>query len=77
MATPADVEWKPPYCSNYADGVKCPKCGEDWCVRVREKETYFDGDCCEAYCAECHADLEVQVSVGVTFSEAEEAEGEW
>ena len=70
----ADVEWEPPYCANDADEVKCPKCGEDGCVRVREKETYFDGSCCEAYCAECHADLEVQVSVDVTFSDAEVAE---
>jgi len=31
-------DWKPPYCANDADEVKCPKCGEDGCVRVREKE---------------------------------------
>jgi hypothetical protein len=67
-------DWKPPFCANDADEVKCPKCGEDGCVRVREKETYFDGDCCEAYCAECHAELEVQVSVDVTFSDAEVCE---
>lgn len=67
-------DWKPPYCANDADELKCPNCGEDGCVRVREKEVYFAGDCCEAYCAECHTDLEVQVNVAVTFSDAEVVE---
>ena len=63
------VDWKPPYCASDAEEVKCPKCGER--VRVREKDTYRDGDCCEAYCDECHANLEVQVSVEIHFSDAE------
>jgi hypothetical protein len=66
-------EWTPPFCANEIEDLKCPKCGEGY-VRVREKSTYFDGDTCEAYCAECHADIEVQVQVQVTFSDPEVVE---
>ncbi len=61
------IEWHPPYCANDA-GLDCPSCSAESSVRVREKETYFDGDCCDAYCAECHADLEVQVALEIVFS---------
>jgi hypothetical protein len=65
-----EVEWKPPYCANDENVMKCPFCGEE-SVNVRHKEVYLDTDCCEAYCAECHADLEVQVCVEITFSDPE------
>ena len=60
--------WRPPFCAHEIENLECPKCGEE-AVCVREKETYFDSDACEAYCADCHAELEVQVSVAVTFSD--------
>jgi len=63
-------DWKPPFCANEIENIACPSCGEE-SVRVREKETYFDGDSCEAYCAECHADIEVQVSLTIEFSDPE------
>ena len=46
-------------------------------MRAKEDETMAtaaDVEWKPPYCAECHADLEVQVSVDVTFIEAELAE---
>ena len=65
-------EWDPPFISSHKPDLKCPSCGEQ-AVEVREREFYRDGDCTEAYCSECHANLEVQTSVEITFSEPEVA----
>lgn len=63
------TEWSPPFCSNEAENLVCPACGEE-AVCVREKDVYFEGEV-EAYCAECHAVLEVQAAIEVTFSDPE------
>ena len=63
-------DWDPPFCSNDCPELACPACGEDGCIQVREQETYFEGGV-EAYCSECHALLEVQAAVEITFSDAE------
>ena len=65
-----DPNWKPPFCATAAD-LACPVCDEADAVRVRENETYFDGQGYEAYCAECHAELTVYAAVDVAFCEAE------
>lgn len=62
--------WRTPFCAN-ASNLDCPKCRSVKTVMVREKETYFSGDSLEAYCADCHATLEVQVEVEVTFYDPE------
>lgn len=68
--SPTDfAEWHPPFCANEIENLACPKCGEE-AVRVREQDVYFEGDV-EAYCGECHALLEVQASVEVTFTDPE------
>jgi hypothetical protein len=66
-------KWEPPFCSNDAPGLKCPKCGEQ-CVEVREHDTYMDANEVEAYCSECHADLYVTSHVEITFSDPEIAD---
>lgn len=63
--------WTPPFCSRDTH-LTCPVCKAPYAVRVREKEMYFDTDAVEAYCADCHADLEVQSSVTIDFSDPEE-----
>lgn len=68
-----ETAWSPPFCANEIENLACPKCGEE-AVRVREKETYFDGFDVEAYCAECHAELSVTVLVTVEFSDVEVVE---
>lgn len=65
------TDWKPPFCGNDAEELKCPACSETGSVRVRDHETYRDGDDYEAYCAECHARLIVYASVDVAFSDPE------
>ena len=69
MTTQAEVEWHPPFCANNENVLKCPHCGEE-SVNVREHDTYRDCDAVEAYCSECHALLEVDVAVEITFSDA-------
>lgn len=67
-------DWNQPYAAHDTT-LKCPACGELESVRVREKDTYFDGGGpYEAYCCECHAELEVQASVTVEFSDPEVVE---
>ena len=70
MADPIFPAWTPPFCADDAEDLACPKCGEET-VLVREQATYFDGDAVEAYCSECHAMLEVQAAVTITFSDPE------
>lgn len=68
----SSVDWSPPYCARDTE-LACPKCGAEKSVCVREHEAYFDGGGpYEAYCAECHCDLEVQASVTIEFSDPEE-----
>jgi hypothetical protein len=62
--------WKPPFCSNDAPGLKCPRCREE-AVCVREKECYLDCGDNEAYCAECGAQLSVTSLVTIVFSDVE------
>lgn len=69
----APDEWVPPFAANEIEDVACPKCGEE-CVRVREQEKYFEGDV-EAYCGACHALLQVQAVVEVTFADPEYLDG--
>ena len=57
----------PPFCSQDTD-LRCPVCGEAH-VQVRDKQMYYDGEEIEAYCAGCHAILEVQSTVTVEFSD--------
>lgn len=64
------VNWTPPFCANETV-LACPACKEPGAVRVREKETCFDGESVEAYCCDCHVDLEVIVSVTIEFSNPE------
>ncbi len=61
-------DWTPPYCALDTD-LTCPSCGEESSVRVRELETVFDGDCVEAYCCECHVEMEVDASVDISYSD--------
>ena len=75
MGQPMTAAWKAPFCANEIENLVCPKCGEET-VRVREKETYFDGDTIEAYCGGCHAALEVGAHVDVTFSDVEMADAD-
>lgn len=63
------VNWTPPYCANEDTDLQCPACG-CWDVYVREQDTYYEGGV-EAYCGECHKDLEVQASVQIVFSHPE------
>lgn len=58
------------FCANSAPGLKCPHCGEED-IYVREKETYFDGDDCEAYCDSCDAALTVYSTVEIAFTQPE------
>ena len=44
-------DWNPPFCVRDDDlDETCPECKGP--VRVREKETYLDGDEVEAYCVD-------------------------
>lgn len=63
-------EWSPPFCANDTD-LKCPACGAEN-VCVREKDIYYEGEV-EAYCGDCHAMLEVQANVEITFSDPDVA----
>jgi hypothetical protein len=73
--TEADgTTWRAPFCATPADGLKCPKCGADESVRVRDLARYVNEDQCEAYCAECHSLLWVWVEVEVSFSDPEVAD---
>lgn len=66
----SEEKWSPPFCANEIEDVACPKCGAE-AVRVREKETYSDGDCVEAYCGECRTMLEIYATVSIEFSDPE------
>lgn len=67
-----EKEWKPPFGRlGCAQGLECPRDGCDGTVMVRSKYHYYDGDEVESYCAECHSDLYVQVSVHIKFSDVE------
>jgi hypothetical protein len=68
------TDWMPPFVAKDDADIDCPVCKAQWSVRVREKATYFDGDTVEAYCAECHAELEVHASVEITFGDCEPTE---
>ena len=70
-APTAPTEWAPPFCS-VDTGLSCPVCKEADAVQAREKSTYYDADAVEAYCSECHAELEVYSSVDIMFSDAEQ-----
>lgn len=61
--------WSPPFVGNECCHLECPKCQGSVCVR--DEERYVDGDTVEAYCAACHADLEVTACVDITFSDVE------
>ena len=67
----APKPWSPPFCANEIPELVCPRCKHNDCVRVREKELYYDADTVEAYCAECQAELEVCSSVEITFHDPE------
>ena len=69
MSESTTKPWSPPFCAKDT-GITCPYC-DDGHAMAREKTTYFDGDTCEAYCEACHAELEVQVSVEISFSDPE------
>lgn len=65
-------DWNPPFCVHDGDlDEPCPKCAG--AVRVREKETYLDGDEVEAYCVDCHAMLTVTAIVDIAFGGVEVA----
>lgn len=64
-------DWKPPFCANEVEELQCPNCEDGGVVRVREHEMYTDGSTYEAYCADCHAEMEVTAFVEVTFGDVE------
>lgn len=70
METP-ESEWTPPFCSNEVEELECPHCEDGGAVCVRERETYFDSNTYDAYCAGCHALLEVTAVVDVAFCDVE------
>lgn len=74
MTIDSEKQWHPPFCAHDTELV-CPKCGTSGTVSVREKEIYYDSDQVEAFCSECHAELEVCASVEVTFSDPEFFDG--
>lgn len=68
-------DWEPPFCATRVPGLSCSKCGEKD-VHAREQESYLDGVILEAFCGECHAMLEVLVTVEIEFSDVGLAYGE-
>lgn len=62
--------WTTPFCANLAEGLVCPACKAQ-AVFVREHDNYWEGDCVEAFCDECHAMIEVCAAVEITFSDPE------
>lgn len=64
-------EWSPPFCANDVEDVPCPVC--EGPVRIRAKETYYDGEEVEAYCGDCRVKLTIYASVDIAFSSPEVA----
>jgi hypothetical protein len=62
--------WTPPFCARAVE-LECPNCDDGGAVRVREHKAYSDGGTYDAYCADCHAELEVTAIVEITFADVE------